>query len=108
MGFFGDLVNKITGGEPDEKAQVIKDEQLVRLYEACSTGNLPIISDPPIILKRGETAHFVSPVAVIEQKTETTTYRAYAGTRLKMGSLPILPRRKRTQEGLKRGHDDDR
>jgi len=88
MGFF-DLVKRALGEERDDGSQAAKDEQLARVYEACSTGHLPIVSDPPVILKRGETAHFVSPVSVIEQKTETTTYRAYAGTRLKIGSLPI-------------------
>lgn len=85
MGLFGRLFGK----KSDDGSQAARDEQLACLYEACSTGNLPIIADPPVILKRGEAAHFVSPVSVIEQKTETTTYRAYAGTRLKIGSLPI-------------------
>ncbi len=83
------LLGRLFGKKSDDGSQAAKDEQLACLYEACSTGNLPIISDPPVILKRGETAHFVSPVAVIEQKTDITTYRAYAGTRLKIGSLPI-------------------
>jgi hypothetical protein len=87
MGFF-DLVKRALG-KGDDGSQAARDEQIACLYEACSAGNLPIISDPPVILKRGETAHFVSPVSVIEQKTETTTYRAYTGTRLKIGSLPI-------------------
>ena len=85
MGLFGRLFGK----ESDDGSQAAKDEQLACLYEACSNGTLPIISNPPVILKRGETAHFVSPVSVVEQKTEITTYRAYAGTRLKIGSLPI-------------------
>lgn len=55
----------------------------------CNTGNLPEISDPPIMLKKGEKAHFTSPVKVIEQKTEAKTRRYYAGTRLKLGKLPI-------------------
>ncbi|MBI5251573.1 MAG: hypothetical protein HY912_18945, partial [Desulfomonile tiedjei] len=85
MGLFGRLFGK----KSNDGSQAVRDEQLARLHEICSTGNLPFITDPPIILKRGETAHFVSSVSVIEQKTETTTYRAYAGTRLKIGSLPI-------------------
>jgi hypothetical protein len=88
MGLF-DLVKRALGKESDDGSQAAKDERLACLYEACSNGNLPTISDPPVILKRGESAHFVSPVSVIEQKTEVTTYRAYAGTRLKIGSLPI-------------------
>lgn len=88
MGIF-DLVKRALGKESDDGSQAVRDEQLACLYEACSNGTLAIINDPPVILKRGETAHFVSPVSVIEQKTETTTYRAYAGTRLKIGSLPI-------------------
>jgi hypothetical protein len=88
LGFL-DLVKRALGKESDDGSQAAKDEQLACLYETCSNGTLPIINDPPVILKRGETAHFVSPVSVIEQKTETTTYRAYAGTRLKIGSLPI-------------------
>lgn len=90
MGFFGDLINKALGKESsDDGSQSIKDEYLARLYEDCSAGHLPIITNPPIILKRGEAAHFVSRVSVIEQKTETMTYRAYAGTRLRIGSLPV-------------------
>ena len=85
MGLFGRLFGK----KSDDGSQAAKDEQLASIYEACSTGNLPVITDPPVILKRGETAHFVSPVSVVEQKTEVTTYRAYAGTRMKIGSLPI-------------------
>ena len=85
MGLFGRLFGK----KSNDGSQAVRDEQLTRLYEACATGSLPIITNPPIILKRGETAHFVCSVSVIEQKTEVTTYRAYAGTRLKIGSLPI-------------------
>jgi hypothetical protein len=85
MGLFGRLFGK----KSSDGSQAAKDEQLACLYETCSNGTLPIISDPPLILKRGEIAHFVSPVSVIEQRTEITTYRAYAGTRLKIGSLPI-------------------
>ncbi|MGA2225706.1 MAG: hypothetical protein ABSH41_14820 [Syntrophobacteraceae bacterium] len=89
MGFFGDLVNKALGRESNDGSQFAKDEEVARLYEACSCGRLPIIADPPIVLKRGETAHFVAQVSVIEQKTETTTFRAYGGTRFKVGTLPI-------------------
>ena len=89
MGLFGNLVNRALGRESSGRSQAMKDEHLARLYEACAAGNLPVVASPPVLLKRGETAHFVSAVAVIEQKTETTTYRAYAGTRVKIGSLPI-------------------
>ena len=89
MGFLKKMLQKITGGESDDEVPTAEDEEFALLYEACTNGNLPIITDAPIILKRGETAHFVSPVSVVEQKTETTTYRAYAGTRMKVGSVPF-------------------
>jgi hypothetical protein len=89
MGFIGDLVRRVTGGESDDTLQGARNERLACLHEACSNGRLPVIADAPIILKRGETAHFVSRVSVVELKTETTTYRGYVGTRFKIGSLPI-------------------
>jgi hypothetical protein len=89
MGFFGNLFNRALGKESGDGSQAARDEHLARLHESCSNGILPVVADTPIILKRGETAHFVSPVTVIQQKTETTTYRAYAGTRLKIGGLPV-------------------
>lgn len=88
MGFFN-LVKRALEKESDDSSEAAQDEQLACLYEACCAGSLPVISDPHVILKRGEIAHFESRVSVIEQRTEITTYRAYAGTRLKIGSLPI-------------------
>jgi ankyrin repeat protein len=89
MGFFSRLLQKITGGDCDDEVPSAEDQDLAHLYEDCSRGHLPVITDPPVILKQGETAHFVSPVSVLEQKTETTTYRGYAGMRLKLGSVPF-------------------
>ena len=57
--------------------------------EQLLNGQLDIISNPPVILKKGEKAYFVSPVDVREQITKTYTHRAYAGTRIKIGKIPI-------------------
>jgi hypothetical protein len=60
MGLF-DLVKMVLGEKSTNDSQPAKDEQLACLYEACSQGTLPIINNPPVILKRGETAHLASP-----------------------------------------------
>lgn len=56
---------------------------------ALSRGELPRIDDPPAQLKRGESCLAAMPVAVLQQKTRTTTHRGFVGTRVKLGGLPI-------------------
>ena len=56
---------------------------------ALSRGELPIEDAPPAQLKRGEICRVAVPVSVLQQKTRTTTRRAYAGTRVKLGGVPI-------------------
>jgi hypothetical protein len=65
------------------------NEDLARLYDECSSGRFPVIANPPVNLKPGEFAHHACPVEVRQLKTETTTYRGYTGTRVKIGDLPI-------------------
>jgi hypothetical protein len=65
------------------------DEDIAHLYDECSSGNIPIIGNPPVNLKIDEIAHHACPVEVRQLKTDTATYRGYAGTRVKIGDLPI-------------------
>lgn len=65
------------------------DEDLARLYHECCSGEFPIIANPPVNLKTGELAHYACRVEVRQLKTETTTYRGYAGTRVSIGNIPI-------------------
>ena len=53
------------------------------------SNELSPISNPPVILKKGEQAYYVSPVEVRQQRTKTDTLSIYAGTRIKIGSFPI-------------------
>jgi len=68
---------------------VSSDEDLARLYDECSSGKFPVVASPPVNLKPGEVAHHTCPVEVRQMKTETSTYRGYAGTRVKIGNLPL-------------------
>lgn len=65
------------------------DEELSQIYDDCMAGKIPVISSPPITLKTQETAHYACPVEVRELKTETTAYRGYVGTKIKIGKVPI-------------------
>jgi hypothetical protein len=87
---FGRLESKVApqGSNPGSPA-ASSNEDLTRLYDECSSGRFPVIANPPVNLKTGEFAHHACPVEVRQLKTETTTYRGYAGTRVKIGDLPI-------------------
>jgi hypothetical protein len=87
---FGRLESKIAlqasnPGSPPASS----NEDLARLYDECSSGRFPVIANPPVNLKTGEFAHHACPVEVRQLKTETTTYRGYTGTRVKIGDIPI-------------------
>ena len=57
--------------------------------QECFAGRIPVLASVTVSLKRGEEAYFESLVRVVQQKTRTVTHRAYAGTRLKIGDMPI-------------------
>lgn len=58
-------------------------------YQDCMAGNMPVVDDPPVNLKRREVAHWCGAVEVGAVKTVTRTHRGYAGTRVKLGKLPL-------------------
>ncbi|MBW1778618.1 MAG: hypothetical protein JRJ54_13645, partial [Deltaproteobacteria bacterium] len=49
----------------------------------------PILGQDQLVLKPGEILHFFSDTQVYETKIIKRTYRGYAGTRVKIGSIPI-------------------
>lgn len=72
----------------EEIKKEIEDLKLVYLAEQCFKDNLPTI-DVPINLKKGEKAYKELVVEVEQQKTQKKTLRGYAGTRVKIGKIPI-------------------
>jgi hypothetical protein len=88
--FFNRLASEVAPAKAKPgSSSASSDEDLARLYDQCSSGRFPVIDNPPVNLKAGEVAHHACPVEVRQLKTETTTYRGYAGTRVKIGDLPI-------------------
>ena len=88
--FWNRVQVRASGGASSEiQHRGSSEEELAQLYDDCLNGNIPVIADPPILLKSRETAHFACPVEVKELKTETTSFRGYAGTRIKIGKVPI-------------------
>jgi hypothetical protein len=88
--FFNRLASEVSPAKANPGSSAASsDEDLARLYDQCSSGNFPAIANPPVNLKSDEIAHHACPVEVRQLKTETTTYRGYAGTRVKIGDLPV-------------------
>ena len=87
---FRRLESKIVsqGTNPDLELGSSNDD-LALLYDQCSSGKFPVIANPPVNLKTGEIVYHACPVEVQQLKTETTTYRGYTGTRIKIGDIPI-------------------
>ena len=65
------------------------EERKREFRRQCFIEGPPIVSDPKIILKKGEVAHYCSDVDVCQQKTVTKTHRLYGGTRVRLGKLPL-------------------
>ena len=59
------------------------------IEQNCQNGNLTAIENPPVIMKKGEKAYFVTVAEVAEISTQSKTHRLYAGTRVKLGGIPI-------------------
>lgn len=57
--------------------------------QKCQKGELTPVGNPPVILKKNETAYYVTTALVTEIATQTKTHRLYSGTRFKLGNLPI-------------------
>jgi hypothetical protein len=88
--FFNQLASEVSPANANPgSSSVSSDEEIKRFYDQCSSGDFPVVVNPPVNLNAGEVAHHACPVEVRQLKTETTTYRGYAGTRVKIGDLPI-------------------
>lgn len=74
----------------DEKMQNIFDDIEIEMFaRLCYSGELPIIDANGINLKRNEHAYALMSVKVLQQKTEVQTIRGYAGSRVKIGNVPV-------------------
>lgn len=73
--------------------QIVQGEigalETMLFVQKCARGELPVLSRSPINLKSKETAHYRCEVMVIRQKTQVKTHRGYAGTRIKIGKVPV-------------------
>lgn len=59
------------------------------IEQSFLNGNPIPIENPPVIMKKGEKAYFATVAEVTEVATQSKTHRLYAGTRVKLGGLPI-------------------
>jgi len=59
------------------------------IEQSFLNGNPIPIENPPVIMKKGEKAYFATLAEVTEVATQSKTHRLYAGTRVKLGGLPI-------------------
>lgn len=59
------------------------------IEKSCLSGNLEAMEAPPVFLKKNEQAYFSQKAEVTEVTEQTKTHRLYAGTRIKIGGIPI-------------------
>lgn len=72
-----------------DEQRVLNEKKLNRFIEQCVYEGIPTLLSTPIALKKGEEAYYTSEVRVVQQKSKTRNFRGYAGTRLKIGKLPL-------------------
>ena len=82
-------LGKLLGLDASQVAPHTYQLELRVFYQECLAGRIPVLSSVSVNLKRREEAYFESEVSVVQQKTRTVTHRAYGGTRVKIGKMPI-------------------
>lgn len=71
-----------------QHAEEAKQEAIKQQLELWRTHGIPEVP-VPIVLKKGELGHYTSPVEVLQEKTQTKTFRTYIGSRLMLFKIPI-------------------
>lgn len=87
------VIEEVERHEQEKAEQARRQEQarhdaIQQQLEQWVRNGIPEV-DVPVMLKKGEVGHYTSPVEVLQQKTQTDTYRTYIGTRSSLFKVPL-------------------